>query len=180
MVRLFVALDPPDPVREQLSSICAGLQGARWVPKHNLHLTLRFVGEVDNADSTDIDDALSRLSGTALEVSLEGLGFFGKGRKLRSLWIRAARSPELVSLRAAVESVLVRSGCAPETRNFFPHITLAYLKGAHAESVENFVADHSMFRIKAFPVTILTLYSSFLSRSGAIYTPESQYSLEAA
>lgn len=177
MVRLFVALALPDSLRAQLSEICAGIPGARWVPAENFHLTLRFIGEVSRSELPEIDDALSHLAAAPIEVVLDSLGFFGRGRAIRALWVRAERSPELVSLQAKVESAMVRAGCAPETRKFFPHITLARLKRAQSRAVEQFVADHSMFKPSPFPVRALTLYSSFLAHTGAIYTPEGEYPL---
>ncbi len=177
MVRLFVALALPNPVRAELTALCAGLPGARWVPPENLHLTLRFIGELDRSDIPEIDDALSHIAAAPLDVALGTLGFFGKGRAIRALWIKAVRSSALVALQARVESRLVRAGCAPETRKFVPHITLARLKRAQPKAVEQFVADHSMFKLDPFPVQALTLYSSFLSHAGAIYTPEVEYPL---
>ncbi len=177
MVRLFVALALPNPVRAELTALCAGLPGARWVPPENLHLTLRFIGELDRSDIAEIDDALSHIAAAPLDVALGTLGFFGKGRAIRALWIKAVRSSALVALQARVESRLVRAGCAPETRKFVPHITLARLKRAQPKAVEQFVADHSMFKLDPFPVQALTLYSSFLSHAGAIYTPEVEYPL---
>ena len=106
------------------------------------------------------------------------LGFFGRGNAIRALWIQAARSPELVSLQAKVESAVVRAGCAPETRKFVPHVTLARLKRTRSKLVERFVADHSMFTPDPFPARTVTLYSSFLARAGAIHTPEAEYPLK--
>ena len=102
-----------------------GTPGARWVPPENLHLTLRFIGELDRGDIPDIDDALSRISADAFEIRLDTIGFFGRGRAIRALWIKTARSPELAVLQAGVESAMVRAGCAPEARKFVPHVTLA-------------------------------------------------------
>ena len=177
MVRLFVALALPDTIRDQLTGICAGLPRARWVPPENLHLTLRFIGELDRGDIPDIDDALSRISADAFEIRLDTIGFFGRGRAIRALWIKTARSPELAVLQASVESAMVRAGCAPEARKFVPHVTLARFRRAQSDLVERFVADHSMFKLDPFPVQALTLYSSFLSHAGAIYTPEAEYPL---
>ena len=177
MVRLFVALALPDTIRDQLTGICAGLPGARWVPPENLHLTLRFIGELDRGDIPDIDDALSRISADAFEIRLDTIGFFGRGRAIRALWIKTARSPELAVLQAGVESAMVRAGCAPEARKFVPHVTLARFRRARSDLVERFVADHSMFKLDPFPVQALTLYSSFLSHAGAIYAPEAEYPL---
>ncbi len=180
MVRLFVALALPDPVRVQLAAICAGLPGARWVSPENLHLTLRFIGEMDRGDIPDIDNALSHVTADPFEIRLETVGFFGKGRAIRALWIKAARSPELVSLQARVESAMVRAGCVPESRKFVPHVTLARLKRAKSERVEQFAAEYSMFKSDTFSVRALMLYSSFLSHTGAIYTQEAEYPLATA
>ena len=179
MVRLFVALCLPDSVRADLSAICGGLPSARWVAPENFHLKLRFIGEVGDEDVQEIDDALSRISASTFDVSLSGVGYFGTGRAARALWVKVVPSSELISLGSKTESALARAGCPPEARRFIPHITLARLKRAQLHLVEQFVADHSMFKLAPFPARAFLLNSSKRVRAGTIYAQEAVYPLTA-
>ena len=184
MMRLFVALTLPEEIREALAALENGLPGVRWVPEENLHLTLRFIGEVDGGLAHDIDDTLVALRMPAFALRLSGVGRFGDGRKLRALWAGVEPNPELVRLRDKIERALVGCGLKPEPRKFAPHISLARFKnngaGLPPEKLERYLAEHALFKAGPFPVEHFTLYSSFLSSSGAIYTPEADYPLEGA
>src|SRR5438132_2481334 len=125
MLRLFVGIGFPPQLKLQLSSLCSGLDGARWVDPGNFHLTLRFIGETPEDVAADIDEALVRLRARRFTLQLAGTGVFGGGDKPRSLWVGVERCPELVALRDKVEQALVRVGLAPEPRKFWPHVTLA-------------------------------------------------------
>ena len=117
-------------------------------------------------------------------MALSGVGKFGQGRKLRALWAGIEANPELVRLRDKVERALVQLGLTPEPRKFAPHISLARFKnqgaGVPPDKLERYLADHALFKAGPIPVEAFTLYSSFLSSSGAIYTPEAEYPLEGA
>ena len=177
MIRLFVALTLPESLRLRLSALGGGVPGARWVKPENLHLTLRFIGEVDTGMADDVDAALNEVDAPAFDVSFVGAGYFGKPDAARILWAGIEANDILHHLQAKVESALVRTGLQPEKRRFSPHVTLARLKQAPANRVEQFVADHAGFRAGPVPIDRFTLYSSFLSSSGAIYTPEADYPL---
>lgn len=178
-MRLFVALTLPDAVRSSIVGLANGLPGARWVAEDNLHLTLRFLGELDGAEAADVDVALTELRMPGFELTLAGVSHFGDGRKLRSLWVGAEANPELTRLHDKIETAVVRTGLAPEGRKFKPHITLARFKqGPPVDKLQSYLTEHALFRLPAFPVTEFTLYSSFLGREGPIYRPEAVYELE--
>ncbi len=82
-MRLFVGVPLPAAVRESLGSLCSGVPGARWVDTDNLHVTLRFIGEVDSIQAEDIDAALSDVREPAFRLALRGVGCFDSGRKAR-------------------------------------------------------------------------------------------------
>jgi len=176
-MRLFVALSLPDALRARLQGLAAGLPGARWVAPENLHLTLRFIGEVDRQEAEDSDAALAAIRCDSFSLTLAGLGEFGDGRRLRSLWIGAERNEALERLQAKVEQALRRAGLPPEKRKFKPHVTLARFKSHPGGRLEDYFAAHALFRAAPFEVTGFTLYSSYLSHEGAIYTPEEVYPL---
>lgn len=177
MIRLFVALALPKTVQLQLSALTGGVPGARWLKPDNLHLTLRFIGEVENNVADDIDATLSSVSTMPFDLSLSGTGFFGKADFTRQIWAGVAPNDALIHLQTKIEAAIIRAGLPAEQRRFSPHVTLARLKRAPSVRVEQFVADHAGFR--AGPITIdrFTLFSSFLSSSGAIHTPEVEYPL---
>ncbi len=180
MIRLFVAVPLPEDARARLAGLCAGVRGAKWVAPENLHLTLRFIGEVDEETAADIDAALSKVRAPAFEVTLEGVGHFGSRKRARALWAGVADNSRLGHLHDKVEAALVRARLEPEGRKFSPHVTLARFKNTSARRVTAFVAQHGLFRAGPFPVGAFTLYSSFLSKGGAIYAPEAAYPLEPA
>src|ERR1700746_3417213 len=127
MLRLFVGIIFPSELKLQLSLLCSGVTGAKWVDPGNFTLTLRFIGEIGEDVAADIDDALSRLRARRFTLQIVGTGVFG-AEQPRSLWGGVERSPELARLRDKVEQMLIRVGLAPEPRKFSPHVTLARLR----------------------------------------------------
>ena len=96
------------------------------------------------------------------------------------LWVGAERQERLLRLAAKVESAAVRAGLEPEGRKFIPHVTLARLKDVREAQVGPYLAQHALFRAGPFQVDRFVLFSSFLSKNGAIYTPEAEYPLRGA
>lgn len=177
MIRLFVALTLPDAVRERLALVRAPLPGARWVPPENMHLTLRFIGEVEPAAAAEIDAGLSRISADAFTIEFARLGTFGSRGRVRTLWAGIERSEPLAHLQAKTEAVCVRAGLVPERRKFHPHVTLARCRNAPETLASEFVATHAGFGLPAIPVDSFTLYSSRMGRTGSVYTAEAVYPL---
>ena len=173
MLRLFVGIALPPELKLRLSLICSGVPGARWVDPGNYHLTLRFIGEVDEGMASDIDAALLQIRAPRFEVSLAGVGHFGD----RMLWAGVDKSPPLVHLRDKVESALVRLGLPPETRRYAPHVSLARLRNAGEAKVRSFIEGHALFRAEPFAVDQFSLVASYLTKSGAIYEDQADYQL---
>lgn len=177
MHRLFVALDFPANIKERLSSLCCGLPGARWVAPEHMHLTLRFIGEVDSNVYRKVREELTEVRCNPFTLRLEGVGFFPPRGKPRVVWAGIIQSEELVQLRNRVESMLVRTGLEPEGRKYSPHITLARLKNTPGSKVASFLSYNSFFRTDAFQVTSFMLYSSVLNSKGAKHYIEEVYPL---
>jgi len=177
-MRLFIALSLPDALREKLCGLCSGLPGARWVAPENLHLTLRFIGEVDGHDAEDIDAALSGIRFPRFPLTLSGVGEFGDGKRLRSVWVGVEANEMLERLQAKVEQAVRRAGQPPEKRKFKPHVTLARFKSHPGDRLQSYFTERALFRCPPFEVADFTLYSSFLAHEGAIYQPEAVYPLE--
>jgi len=177
-VRLFVAISFPPAIRARLAALCGGLAEARWVPESNFHLTIRFIGAVNEAMADDIVAALDMVRAPAFQVDLDGIEHFGSGRKMRMLWARVVPNPALDHLAAKVESALVRCGLAPEPRKFTPHVTLArFNRPPSPERLGTWIAARSLFRAGPVPVRSFILYSSVLSSEGAAYHAEAEFPL---
>ena len=176
MLRLFVGIGFPPELKLQLSLLNSGISGARWVDPGNFHLTLRFIGETDEALAADIDDALRRLRARRFSMRLAGTGVFGAD-KPRRLWVGVERSTELVALRDKIEQALVRVGLPPETRKFAPHVTLARLYKPALDKLSGFLAAHAQFRADPLPVDGFSLIASFQTKAGSIYEDQADYPL---
>jgi 2'-5' RNA ligase len=177
MIRLFVALALPQPLQLQLASLDGGVPGARWVKPEYRHLTLRFIGEVDRSIADDLDVVLGGIEAPSFELTLSGVGQFGKPDAARILWAGVEPNGALDHLQMKIEAAVARAGLPVEQRRFSPHVTLARLRRAPGNRIEQFVADHAGFRAEPITIDRFTLFSSFLSSSGAIYTPEAEYPL---
>lgn len=177
MMRLFVALALPDVVAASLELIQAGVPGARWQTRGQMHLTLRFIGEVDGRDAGSIDDALSAISAAPLTLQLKGVGEFG-GKRPHALWAGVARNDALLHLQRKIETALQRIGLEAEPRKFTPHVTLARLRATPAGSVLDYLVDHALYASAPFKAAEFSLYSSHLSPNGSLYRAEQAYPLE--
>jgi 2'-5' RNA ligase len=177
MLRLFVGVGFPPELKLQLSILCLGIPGAKWVDPGNFHLTLRFIGETDEAVAADIDDALARIRARRFNLQLAGTGVFG-GDKPRSLWVGVERTAELVALRDKIEQALVRVGLAPEPRKFSPHVTLARLHKPMLDTLSGFLAAHAQFRAAPHPVEGFSLIASFQTKAGSVYEDQADYPLQ--
>lgn len=177
MIRLFAAIEIPESVRVRLSLLQGGVPGAKWSAPENLHLTLRFIGDVDEVTARDIDDVLSDLRSPSFDLTLRGVGEFG-GNEPHALWAGVAPCPGLMHLAAKIERALQRIGRPAETRKYTPHVTLAYLKDAPLERVLAFLAAHNLFDSGKFAVRSYSLFSSHQTARGSLYRAERTYSLE--
>jgi len=178
-LRLFAALAMPDDIAEHLLALQKGVAGAKWRPRENLHLTLRFFGDVQEPLAAEIDLELENAAAGIgqFELRLKGAGWFG-GADPHTLWIGAEESAPLKELAAACERAARRAGLKPEPRKFAPHVTLAYLSGASLERVQGFEARLALFQTKSFWIERFGLYSSFMRKSApSLYRLEADYLL---
>jgi 2'-5' RNA ligase len=174
MPRLFTGLEIPPAIAAELSAYRGGLHGARWVEPENYHITLRFVGDIDDATARDLTDALGEARPREpIPVTLDGLSAFG-GSKPRSVHARARATPALADLHAEQERLAARVGLEPEGRKFKPHMTLARLKGASAADVARWLAERP-FPALSFTAERVVLYSSRASVGGGPYAIEAAY-----
>jgi len=175
-MRLFVGLSIPDSVAAGLFLLQGGVPGARWSTREQLHLTLRFIGEVDGRDAAAVDDVLSAIGAPRFSLELHAVGTFG-GRDPRELWAGVRPNEALMHLQRKVETAIQRIGLAADARKFTPHVTLARLRGSPRGRVVDYLTDHALYSSPPFEVNEFLLYSSTLTPNGSIYTPERDYKL---
>jgi 2'-5' RNA ligase len=175
-MRLFVALAIPEPAVQGLFLVQAGIPGARWQTREQLHLTLRFIGEVDGREANDIDDALSAISSPRFTLALKGVGEFG-GKKPHAVWAGVDDPQAVGHLNRKVEAALQRIGIKADERKFTPHVTLARLRAAPVSKVMDWLADHALYAGPPFEVAQFALYSSVLTPNGSVYRVERSYPL---
>jgi RNA 2',3'-cyclic 3'-phosphodiesterase len=174
MLRLFVALPIPEEVTARVTPLQRGVPGARWSPSNNLHLTLRFLGDVDERVAEDVDTELGRISQAPFDIALKGAGFFG-GERPHALWLGVEPNPALHLLRQRCEKACRTAGLAPDPRAFTPHVTIAYLdRSAEPARVFAFERNQSLNRAGPWTADRFHLYSSHLPARGP-----SQYRIEA-
>lgn len=176
MPRAFIALDLPSSFRKQLLSMSKGLKTGRRVKLDQLHLTLRFLGDVDNEDLDRIISHLRGVEGTALQLTIDKLGYFTMAGGRAVLWAGIAENQKLFDLKFSIDRS-IQSILPLEIKRYKPHITLARLKNTPVSKLKHYIANHTDFSRLEVPVSSFTLYSSTLSAGGAIHTPLAVYSL---
>lgn len=176
MPRLFAAIRPPETVRDALIDLMEGLDPARWQADEQLHLTLRFIGEVDHRMAEDLADALARVAFAPFALSLRGVGTFVRKGRVHTLWAGVADSTELRSLNGKVERACQACGLEPEHRKFAPHVTLARANARPGEFTE-WLSAHEGFASEPWTVDEFRLYRSTLAPGGAEYVPVVRYRL---
>lgn len=179
MHRLFVALRPPRAIRERLIGLMGGVPGARWQGDDQLHLTIRFVGEVQPRVADDLAAMLATVRHPIVNLRLSGCGVFDTRGRPNALWAGVAPGEPLTMLHRKVDQAVVRAGLAPERRAFLPHITLARLSGS-AGPVEPFVANSGGLTSEPFRIEHMILYESRLGSGGASYEAIERYPLTGA
>jgi 2'-5' RNA ligase len=177
MIRLFVGIALPAELKLRLSLLCGGLPGAKWVDPGNYHLTLRFIGEVDEGMASDIDDVMARIRAPRFSVVLAGIGHFASGAVPRALWVGVEKNPALLHLHEKIETALMRLGLPPEPRKYAPHVTLARLTRVAMPRLQAVLGAHALFRAAPFAVERYSLIASYSTKSGSIYEEQADYRL---
>ena len=132
-MRLFIALDIDDGIRERLTRFLEGVRNfapdARWVKPESLHVTLKFIGEQPDAAVEQIKQALTTITATTTEINFRGYGFFPTAKSARVFWIGMEAGSPLAALAAVIDEKMSTLGIAKEDRAFSPHLTLARAAG---------------------------------------------------
>jgi RNA 2',3'-cyclic 3'-phosphodiesterase len=178
MSRLFVALDLPEDVKRSLEPLGRGLGDVRWLDAEQQHLTLRFLGQLDNGLTREVAEALALVPGVPFELRLKGIGHFPLRGEPRVLWVGVEKSLELQRLKRRIDRVLDQAGLSPDSRKFAPHVTIARIRGPLSPvRLGTYLMRHSLYRSEPFPVSSFHLYSSWPRAEGAEYQIEASYEL---
>jgi 2'-5' RNA ligase len=169
MSRLFAAIDLPEDIRHHVYGLREDLQGFRWVPIEQLHLTLRFIGDCNEPTVEFFKKSLADIHFSSFGLELKGIGHFPLRGMPRVLWAGIASGTALFSLQASVERVCIAAGLVPEERRFSPHLTLARLKEPSPATVMQFEARHAGFCAGPISITTFHLYASTLTQKGALH-----------
>lgn len=178
MLRIFTGFEIPADIAQSLSVLRGGLPGARWIDPENYHVTLRFIGDVDDSIVREVASLLERVKRATFELCFDDLTAFG-GRKPRALVATLAATPALMDLQAEHERLLQRVGLEPEGRKYIPHVTLARLRESSSRQVADYLALRAPYRSLPFRVSRFVLFSSRASVGGGPYVVEASYPLVA-
>ncbi|MBU4436286.1 MAG: RNA 2',3'-cyclic phosphodiesterase [Alphaproteobacteria bacterium] len=177
MIRLFTAIAVPAEIAQGLLARQHGIEGARWRPPAAFHITLKFLGDVQEPVATELDEALAAMEAPALDLILAGVGHFGEGAEIHAVWAGVDDNADLRRLAKAHERAAREVGLKPEARLYTPHVTLAYLKRPSVPEVGAWVQANNLLRSPAFRVDRFGLYSSWLGGEGSVYRLEREYRL---
>lgn len=178
MPRLFTGLEIPSDIALMLSMLRGGLPGARWIDPSDYHITLRFIGDIDERTAFEIDEMLSDVSRRPFSITLSELGSFG-GDRPRSVHMHVEPCRELMDLQADIERILRRLGLPAETRKFVPHVTLARLRNSAPIDVAEYIASRGHVPSQRIGVSEFALFSSRASVGGGPYMVEAVYQFAA-
>jgi 2'-5' RNA ligase len=176
MPRLFTGLELPPEIVDRLALLRGKLPGARWIDPERYHMTLRFVGDVDDVTARSFASALSEIYFDPFMLKLSGLGSFG-GNKPRALWAGIEPCEPLIRLQKAHERAARRAGLPSEPRNFTPHVTLARLNNTRPQMLADYLSYYGGVMLEPFEVDEFVLFSSRANQGGGPYLVEETYPL---
>ena len=195
-MRLFIALDIDEAIRERLTRFLDGVRefapDARWVRPESLHVTLKFIGEKPTQTVEQIKQALAVAKSQPIEIHFRGYGFFPTPKSARVFWVGIEAGPQLAILATAVDEATSKLGIPREDRLFSPHLTLArgggrsgapgWRKGdgpnRNFRLLQEKLAAIPMPEFGTMTAREFFLYQSQLSRGGSRYTKIAGFALE--
>jgi 2'-5' RNA ligase len=188
-MRVFIAIDIDEQIRTALADLQEELQGkadikrsdTKWVNPENIHLTLKFLGEIKDNQIMDICNITGGVASwhKSFELDIESVGHFG-GRSARVLWVGTGQNREkLLQLQQDLEQKLDEAGWPKEARKFSGHLTLCRIRNARAGiKLAQLAQDYKDFNLGTMPVDSVSVYQSQLTPQGPIYTVLGRYELQ--
>lgn len=170
--RLFIALELPETCRKTLSALNPNLKGLRWLPEHQLHVTLSFIGEVNPTKEDLLRAALGKVRIPEFFLPIQGIGTFGRAWPT-VVWAGLGNAhPHLFVLHRRVQEAVLRAGLEPDLKPFHPHITLARATNLSSAALLPFLRRYAEVELGLWKVIGFAMFSSLLSRDGPRYTLE--------
>src|SRR5271170_2222695 len=157
MPRLFTGLEIPPDVASDLAMLRGGIAGARWIDVENYHITLRFIGDIDDRTANEAAAILDEIQRPAFTVTFDGLSWFGADRP-RAIVAKVRPTAPLVELQADHERRLRRVGLEPASRKYTPHVTLARLREASIHAVADYLSLRGAFSSRKFEARRFVLF----------------------
>ena len=178
MLTLFAAIKPPEDILDRVDTLQKGVEGVRWSPRENLHITLGYFGLISDDYAEILDHELAKTNMTGFELQLQGVGVFG-GSRPHTLWLGLKPSKQLEALHKHCRRAAKRSKIEMEARKFAPHLSLAYMnRGISLADLSRYMRRHDHFKSKSFLVDEYSLFSSNPQKNGPnIYHKEANYPL---
>lgn len=177
MIRLFIAIPLPEEVQMQLHAMGLSLPGAKAIPENQIHLTLRFIGEVEGTTLKDIKESLKEIEAPVFPLAVQGVGHFPPRGKPRVLWAGVQPAEPLTRLKRKIDTILIGCGIGPDSRKYHPHVTFARLHDPPMQRLTSFLAGNAFLSFEGFQVESFLLFSSILSPKGARHRVEAEYQL---
>lgn len=175
--RLFVGISLPDHLKMRIRRLRRPIPEFRWTPEGNLHLTLRYIGDVEGTLAERIEEILRPIRVEPFILPVKGIGCFPRHGRPRILWAGChSGHPRLFQLHKRIVDSLLALGIEAERRAYHPHVTIARTARAKPGAVKQFMRDHRDFETAPFKVEGFTLFSSVLSIQGPTYTEEASVS----
>ena len=177
MPRLFTAIEIPEAIRMHLALVRAPLAGAKWIEPENMHITLRFAGDIDGRTADEFVSFLAGVRARPFPVTIAGVGAFG-GRDPRVLWAGVEAGGPLDALHRANDRAARAAGLGPEGRAFKPHVTLARMRGGRLQAVARFLQENGGLHTQPFTATRFVLLSARPGSGGGPYVVEAEFPFE--
>lgn len=166
-MRLFIAIPLPKGVKQKLVGLQQPIDGLRWQSQEQMHLTIKFVGEVNKATAAELREELDEIDHPEFSMTIAGMGCFPEGKHPKVVWAGIKENATLKELHQKVEDRCEKIGIAPENRRYKPHVTIARTKSASKQVVTSFINQHKKFALSDIPVNEFVLYESKLHADGA-------------
>lgn len=180
MIRLFVGLDLPDEIKEELYALRGGLPGADWHSKDKLNLNLRFIGNVEEPVADEVLKELRYIRFPAFYMAFKEINYFATKNIPHHIWTGVSEPRIIAELQQKIDLAVKKAGAGDADRfKFVPHVSLARLRGATFDDVFKYIAENNLFKSKEFLVDSFSLFASHAHENGdgKYYTVEETYPL---
>lgn len=178
MKKLFLGLAIPDQLAKDFDNLKTGVSGASWGTAENAHITLTFIGEVEDHIADTLEASLSAIDTKNFMLTLQSAELFYRKEEPYIIWIKVKHSDPLIALKKQIDTLLKENGVPFEDRSYTPHMTLAFLNKPHMDDVNSFIETHKNLPEQHLAVNDFVLYQSAGSRSEPLYKKLKHYSLK--